>query len=106
MLNITSFQILLQFITSNGGSKVATALNFHNSTGQLTASQRRVILHGVIDYVVKEYGYYPSQDAKKEIANVVVTLFPCLGKKHGDKVIVSDLFLSLIFVCSLHLILY
>lgn len=75
------FQILLKFLSESGGSKMATALNFHKSTGQLTISHRRHIIHSVIDYMVKEYGYYPNQDTKKEVAKVVVTLFPCLAKK-------------------------
>lgn len=81
---------MLKFISDTGGSKIAEALNFHKTTGQMTVSQRRLIMHSVVDYIVKEYGYYPNQDIKKEVAKVVVSLFPCFGKKQGDNVIVSN----------------
>lgn len=80
----------MQFILENGGSKVAQALKSHKLTGQFTVSERRIILHAVIDFIVSEYGHYPKQEIKKEVANTVVSLFPCLGKKEGDNVIVSS----------------
>lgn len=57
----------------------------------MTVSQKRLIVHSVVDYIVKEYGYYPNQDIKKDVSKVVVSLFPCFGKNEGDNVIVSDL---------------
>lgn len=65
------------------------ALKSHKLTGELTVSERRTILQAVVDFIVKEYGHYPKQETKKEVANVVVSLFPCLGKKQSDNVIVS-----------------
>lgn len=66
------------------------ALNSHKLTGQLTISQRQAVLRVVIDFIVKEYGYYPKQGVKKEVANVVVSIFPGLGKRQGNNVIVSN----------------
>lgn len=102
------FQILLRFISETGGSKIAQALNHHKSTGQLTVSQRRLVLHAVADYLVKENGYYPTKDCKKELAHVVVSLFPCLSKKQGDNVIVSHFFIyfrALTSFCLAHFVL-
>lgn len=79
----------MQFISENGGTKVALALKSHKLTGQLTESERRAILHAVIDFIVNEYGHYPKREIKIEVANVVVSLFPCLGKNTGHNVIVS-----------------
>lgn len=81
---------MLQFISEKGGNNVATALKSHKLTGQLTVSERKIILHVVTDFIVREYGHYPKQEVKKEVANVVVSLFPCLGKQTGDNVIVSS----------------
>lgn len=80
---------MLQFILENGGSKVAQTLKSHKLTGELTVLERRIILNAIIDFIVKEYGHYPKQETKKEVANVVVSLFPYLGKKRSDNVIVS-----------------
>lgn len=81
---------MLQFISENGGNNVSRALNAHKVTGQFTSSERKSVLHVVIDFIVKHYGYYPKQEVKREVANVVVSLFPCLRKKQGDNVIVSN----------------
>lgn len=78
-----------QFISENGGTKVALALKSHGSTDQLTESGRRAILNAAIDFIVNEYGHYPKREIKIEVANVLVSLFPCLGKKTGNNVIVS-----------------
>lgn len=67
------------------------ALKSHKLSGQLTVSERKNILHAVIDFIVEKYGHYPKQEIKKDVANVLVSLFPCLAKTNGDSAIVSNL---------------
>lgn len=81
---------MLQFISDNGGDKIATILMSHKLTGQLKDSERRALLHVVIDFVIQKYGYYPTKDIKIGIANAAASLFPCLGKKQGNNVFVSN----------------
>lgn len=83
----------MQFITDTGGIKIAQALNFHTTTGELTVPQRKLIVHSAVDYMVHKYGYYPKKDIKIDIAKVMVSLFPCMGKKQGDNIIVSAIIL-------------
>lgn len=83
--------MLLDFLTEKAPMDILAERN----SNPYPSTKRCVLVRFIVQYVFENYGQYPSQDLKINVAHAVVAIFPGL-KCHADNKlpIVSILFFS------------
>lgn len=62
-----------QYLLLNEG---ATILNEYEAAKNLKVSTRRKLVSHIANFIIRQYGYYPSTEQKVMVCKAVVNLFP------------------------------